>query len=103
MNSCPTGHTEDGALFSFTLKKDKDGVTLYSLDLVPPWVNKYKGGGGYLYTVYPLESAEDGSQKYSLDSAAAANAAKSFERTKAIVAAGLTECQQAIGCDITFK
>lgn len=103
MNSCPTGHTEDGALFSFTLKKDKDGVTLNSLDLVPTWVNKYKGGGGYLYTVYPLESAEDGSTKYSLDSAAAANAAKSYERTKEIVASGLTECQQAIGCDITFK
>lgn len=103
MDSCPTGHTEDGVLFSFTLKKAKDGVTLNSLDLIPTWVNKYKGGSGYQYTVYPLESAEDGSQKYSLDSAAAAKAAKSFERTKAIVAAGLTECQQAIGCEITFK
>lgn len=103
MDSCPTGHTEDGVLFSFTLKKDKDGVTLNSLDLIPTWVNKYKGGSGYQYTVYPLESAEDGSTKYSLDSAAAAKAAKSFERTKAIVAAGLTECQQAIGCEITFK
>lgn len=103
MDSCPTGHTEDGVLFSFTLKKDKDGVTLNGLDLIPTWVNKYKGGSGYLYTVYPLESAQDGSTKYSLDSAAAAKAAKSFERTKAIVAAGLTECQQAIGCEITFK
>ena len=103
MDSCPTGHTEDGVLFSFTLKKDKDGVSLNSLDLVPTWVNKYKGGNGYLYTVYPLESADDGSAKYSLDSASAAKAAKSYERTKAIVAAGLTECQQAIGCEITFK
>lgn len=103
MDSCPTGHTEDGVLFSFTLKKAKDGVTLNGLDLIPTWVNKYKGGSGYLYTVYPLESAQDGSAKYSLDSAAAAKAAKSFERTKAIVAAGLTECQQAIGCEITFK
>lgn len=103
MDSCPTGHTEDGVLFSFTLKKDKDGVSLNGLDLIPTWVNKYKGGSGYQYTVYPLESAEDGSQKYSLDSAAASKAAKSYERTKAIVAAGLTECQQAIGCDITFK
>ena len=103
MDSCPSGHTEDGVLFSFTLKKDKDGVTLNSLDLIPTWVNKYKGGSGYLYTVYPLESAEDGSAKYSLDSAAAAKATKSYERTKEIVAAGLTECQQAIGCEITFK
>ena len=103
MDSCPTGHTEDGVLFSFTLKKDKDGVSLNGLDLIPTWVNKYKGGSGYQYTVYPLESAEDGSQKYSLDSAVASKAAKSYERTKEIVAAGLTECQQAIGCDITFK
>lgn len=103
MDSCPTGHTEDGVLFSFTLKKDKDGVSLNGLDLIPTWVNKYKGGSGYQYTVYPLESAEDGIQKYSLDSAAASKAAKSYERTKAIVAAGLTECQQAIGCEITFK
>ena len=103
MDSCPTGHTEDGVLFSFTLKKDKDGVTLNSLDLIPTWVNKYKGGSGYQYTIYPLESAEDGSAKYSLDSAAAAKATKSYERTKEIVAAGLTECQQAIGCEITFK
>lgn len=103
MDSCPSGHTEDGMLFEFTLKKGKDGTVLSGLDLIPTWVNKYKGGSGYLYTIYPLESAQDGSAKYSLDSTAANKAAKSFERTKAIVAAGLTECQQAIGCEITFK
>ena len=103
MDSCPTGHTEDGTLFSFTLKKNGDGTVLSKLDLIPTWVNKYKGGSGYLYTIYPLENAEDGSTKYSLDSAAANKAAKSYARTKEIVAAGLTECQQAIGCEITFK
>lgn len=103
MDSCPTGHTEDGVLFEFTLKKGKDGTVLSGLDLIPTWVNKYKGGSGYLYTIYPLESADDGSAKYSFDSTAANKAAKSYERTKAIVAAGLTECQQAIGCEITFK
>lgn len=103
MDSCPTGHTEDGVLFSFTLKKNGDGTVLSGLDLIPTWVNKYKGTSGYLYTIYPLESAEDGSTKYSLDSAAANKAAKSYARTKEIVAAGLTECQQAIGCEITFK
>lgn len=103
MDSCPSGHTEDGMLFTFTLKKDKDGTALSDLKLVPTWVNKYKGGSGYLYTVYPLENPDDASKKYSLDSAAAGKAAKSYERTKAIVAAGLTECQQAIGCEVTFK
>ena len=90
-------------LFEFTLKKSKDGTVLSKLDLVPTWVNKYKGGSGYLYTIYPLETADDGTAKYSLDSTAANKASKSYERTKTIVAAGLTECQQAIGCEITFK
>lgn len=103
MDSCPTGHTEDGMLFEFTLKKSKDGTVLSGLDLIPTWVNKYKGGSGYLYTIYPLETADDGTAKYSLDSTAANKASKSYERTKTIVAAGLTECQQAIGCEITFK
>lgn len=103
MDSCPSGHTEDGLLFSFTLKKDKNGVVLSDLKLVPTWVNKYRGGSGYLYTVYPLEEADDVANKYSLDAASAAKAKKSYERTKKIVAAGLTECQQAIGCEITFK
>ena len=103
MDSCPTGHTEDGMLFEFTLKKGKDGTVLSGLNLIPTWVNKYKGGSGYLYTIYPLESADDGTAKYSLDSTAANKAAKSYERTKTMAAAGLTECQQAIGCEITFK
>lgn len=104
-DDCPTGHTEDGVFFSFTLTKNADGTALTDLDLIPTWVNKYRGGsnGGYLYTVYPLENPDDGSTKYSLDSTAAAKAKKSYERTKAIVAAGLTECQQSIGCDITFQ
>lgn len=103
MDSCPSGHTEDGLLFSFTLTKNADGTVLSDLDLIPTWVNKYRGGSGYQYTVYPLENPDDGSTKYSLDSTAAAKAKKSYERTKEIVAAGLTECQQAIGCEITFK
>lgn len=105
MDSCPSGHTEDGMLFGFTLKKNEDGVSLSGLKLIPTWVNKYtvSGHNGYLYTVYPLEKADDGSTKYGLGATAAAKAAKSFERTKAIVAEGLTECQREIGCDITFQ
>ena len=76
-------------------------ATAYAADTLT--YEQYKGGSGYLYTVYPLENPDDASKKYSLDSAAAGKAAKSYERTKAIVTAGLTECQQAIGCEITFK
>lgn len=105
MDSCPSGHTEDGLLFDFTLKKNKDGVALSELKVVPTWVNKYKESGhsGYLYTVYPLEAANDGAAKFGLTGTAATKSAKSYERTKAIVAAGLTQCQQEIGCNITFQ
>lgn len=103
MDSCPSGHTEDGMLFEFTLRKTEQGVILDSLDLIPTWVNKYPGGSGYQYTIYPLENRNDGSAKYGLSSTAANKASRSYDRTKAIVAEGLTECQKAIGCDITFK
>ena len=105
MDSCPSGHTEDGLLFDFTLKKNKDGVALSELKVVPTWVNKYKESGhsGYLYTVYPLEAANDGAAKFGLTGTAATKSAKSYERTKAIVAAGLNACQQQIGCNITFQ
>lgn len=100
---CTTGHTEDGMLFEFTLRKTKDGVILDSLDIIPTWVDKYPGGSGYQYTIYPLENKNDGANKYGLSSATAARAARSYDRTKALVAEGLTQCQKEIGCEITFK
>lgn len=103
MDSCPSGHTEDGMLFNFTLRKYKGDVTLHSVDIIPTWVNRYRGGTGYQYTIYPLKTADDGSTKYSLDATAAAKAKKSYERTKALVAEGLTEVQNHIGCKITFE
>ena len=103
MDSCPSGHTEDGLFFNYTLRKLGDEVTLYEVDIIPTWVNKYRGGSGYQYTIYPLETADAGSVKYKLDSSAAAKATKSYERTKAIVSEGLTAVQQSIGCEITFN
>lgn len=103
MDSCPSGHTEDGLFFKFTLNKDQNGVSLSGLDLIPTWVNKYRGGSGYQYTVYPLENPSDGASKYGLDSTASAKAKRSYERTKAIVAEGLTRCQTEIGCEKTFQ
>ncbi len=103
MDSCPSGHTEDGLLFSYTLKKKGNDVTLDSIDLIPTWVNRYRDEkGSYKYTIYPLENPQEDVIKYGLDQTAKAKALKSFERTKAIVAAGLTECQNQIGCEITF-
>ena len=103
MDSCPTGHTEDGTMLTYTLRKYGDEITVTDVDIIPTWVNKYKGGAGYQYTIYPLESADWANTKYGFDSATAAKAQKSFERTKAIVANGLTEIQKHIGCEVTFE
>ena len=100
---CTTGHTEDGVMFSFTVDKYSDGSTVISsVDIIPTWVDKYKGGSGYQYTIYPLENETDGSQKYGLSGSAAQKSAASYNRTKAIVGQGLTECQQTLGCGIRF-
>lgn len=103
MDSCPSGHTEDGMLFSFTLTKKGGTTALTDLDLIPTWVDKYKGGSGYQYTIYPLEKPEDAAGKYGLTGTALTKATKSYERTKKIVTEGLTECQKEIGCPVTFE
>ncbi|MCQ2478359.1 MAG: CapA family protein [Clostridia bacterium] len=99
----PTGHCEDGMLFYYTFDKYSDGTTVLSgVDIIPTWVDKYKGGAGYLYTMIPLEAPTDGS-KYGLSTATCLNAQKSYERTMEIVAEGLTECQKALGCKVRFE
>lgn len=103
MDSCPSGHTEDGMFFTYTLRKYGDDVTLESVDIIPTWVNKYKENGkGYYYTIYPLESADYGTN-YGFSGTTLAKSQKSYERTKKLVAEGLTEIQQHLGCEITFK
>ena len=102
MDSCPSGHTEDGMLFYYTFEKYGDGtVALGGVDIIPTWVNKYRGGSGYQYTMYALETTEM-ANSYGFDSTALSKAQKSFERTKAIIGEGLYECQQYLGCDIRF-
>ncbi len=104
MDSCPSGHTEDGMLFYYTFEKYNDGsCALAGVDIIPTWVDKYRGGSGHQYTMYPLNSASDGSSVYGLGGAAAQRSSASYERTKKIVAAGLTECQTSLGNEIRFK
>ncbi len=101
-SDCPTGHTEDGVLFSYTFEKLSDGsVALSGVDIIPTWVNRYGSVRDYDYTMYPLENA-DMADSYGLDSTTANKARASFERTKKIVAKGLGECQQHLGCDVRF-
>ena len=100
MSSSPKGHTEDGVMFSYTLKKSSDGeVSLTEVDIIPTWVYKYSQNG-YKYTIYPIENLETETSKYP---DLASKLTESYERTKATVSEGLTECQKSIGCEITFK
>lgn len=100
---CPTGHSEDGALFSYTFTKTPDGTTtLTAVDLVPTWVDKFTVNGKYRYTMYPVDNAE-AVNSYGLSSATVSKLSESYARSKAIVAQGLTECQKALGCEIRFK
>lgn len=103
MDSCPSGHTEDGLLISFTLEKSKDGVSLCDLDIIPTWVDKFLKNGKYRYTIYPLESPDDASNKFNLSESISNRAKRSYNRTVEIIADGLTACQKHIGCEITFN
>lgn len=100
ISSARKGHTEDGVMFSYTLKKSGDGtVSLVDVNVIPTWVYKYSNNG-FKYTIYPMENLKTATKNYSH---AASRLKESYERTKAIVKDGLTECQQALGCEITFK
>ena len=100
ISNSPKGHTEDGVMFSYTLKKSSDGeVTLTDIDLIPTWVYKYSENG-YKYTIYPIENIESATAKYPN---LASKLTESYERTKATVSEGLTECQNSIGCEMTFN
>lgn len=102
MDSCPSGHTEDGLLFYYTFDKYSDGtVVLSSVDLVPVWVNKYKGGSGHQYKMIPLENSVDGN-KLGLTETETKRAQRSFDRTKALMEEGLSKCQQHLGAPVRF-
>ena len=99
---CETGHTEDGVLFNYTFTKDQDGdVSLTAVDIIPTWVDRWGTSGNYQYTMYPLEN-EKMAESYGLDDDTVQKAKASYERTKAIMADGLTECQEHLDCEIRF-
>lgn len=94
------GHTEDGVLFSYTFDKYSDGtVVLSAVDAIPTWVNKVGSRYNAKYTMIPLEKSSDGA-KFDITSAAAANAQRSYERSRVQLEAGLTACQTALGCEL---
>lgn len=92
-----TGHTEDGMIFSVTFEKYSDGsVFLSGTDVIPTWVNFHANNGRNEYNILPLDNARRGEWQalFGLTNEQYTSAQSSYERTMAIVNAGLTECQQ---------
>ena len=101
ISSARKGHTEDGVMFSYTLKKsgEDNTVSLYEVDIIPTWVDKYLDSG-FKYTIYPIEDIKTATEKYPK---LATKLSESYNRTKATVADGLTECQIDLKCKLTFE
>ncbi|MBO5358418.1 MAG: CapA family protein [Clostridia bacterium] len=98
--NAPKGHTEDGLMVKYTLKKTADGtVTLVDFEAIPTWVDRYLVGGKHKYTIYPMENLEQAKAKYPN---IASKLNESYLRTKEIMGKGLTEAQEKIGCEVTF-
>ena len=96
-NSCPTGHSEDGILFTFSFAKYSDGtVILESADVLPTWVYRMgtHGSYNYSYQVIPLDIQQpDWQAAFGLTEAVANSARASYDRTMAIVGTGLANVQ----------
>ncbi len=84
-----TGHTEDGMLFSFTFKTDKNGsVSLSDAEIIPTWV--YLNSGKYY--IIPLDkNVSDWKSSFNMGSNGEADAKKSYERTNKLVSEGMNE------------
>lgn len=96
LTSQPSGHTEDGVWFTMTFCKYSDGtVYLEDVDLIPCWVDLRTSAGRYYY-ILPLDGSTQDSWQQTLDlTDTGLNAAtRSYNRTMAIVGAGLEESKQ---------
>ncbi len=92
-----TGHTEDGVMFSVTFEEFSDGtVKVAEVDVLPTWVNKFTNANWkYEYNILPLdkEQQDQWTTQFNLTQEQYTNACKSYDRTMAILAPGLTKCQ----------
>ena len=99
MDSCPTGHTEDGLMVNLILEKATDGtVSLVKADFIPTWVYRSPGvpdEGNPEYFIMPLNNPEQ-----LIKEAATLNIASdvqtSLDRTNAIIGVGVTKIQSAL-------
>ena len=85
-SAMPSGHTEDGMLFSFTFAKYEDGaVYLDSIDLLPIWVMMKGSGSSRTYQVLPLDSDLNWRTVFQLTTDDQQDAQASYSRTSELV------------------
>ncbi len=108
-NCNDNGHTEDGVLFNVTAAKYEDGtVMISSVDVLPVWCM----GRGFVragyptnssfkeYILIPLDKSVDWVTAYGLTEAEAIEAGYSYDRTMALLSAGITEINAACQTNI---
>ncbi len=89
-----SGHTEDGILFHFTLARYIDGsVEVIEAGCTPTWT--YMEGNQTRYTILPLDYGKQDSWQeiFGIDADTYSACVDSYERTMALVGAGLEKAQ----------
>ena len=90
----PSGHTEDGILFTFCFAKYSDGtVCLDTAELLPLWIHMWKENDVKQYAAVPLDPAVP---DFGLKDGALANAKDSYERTMATVGLGMENLEATL-------
>lgn len=93
-----TAHTEDGVMFNVTFTRYSDGtVILESAECLPIWVNlgTNPSTGRWEYNILPLDKEiTDWKTQFHLTDAALKKCNDSYDRTQAIVGAGMTQVNE---------
>ena len=99
ISAAPNGHTEDSMIFGVTFEKWNDGtVNIQSIDILPIWVSKgWSNSKGNAYYIIPLDV--DNEDWTGFDISDNGYLYGSYNRTMAIVGAGLNEAREALGLD----
>lgn len=91
ISSKPTGHTEDGVMFSVTFAKYSDGTVIpEKVEVLPFWVEKVSGAEKNTFRVIPLDkTVADWQSAFNLTDKNLSLAQGSYDRTQKIIGAGM--------------
>lgn len=102
--SCPTAHTEDGVLFSFTFAKYSDGtVAVQSTQAIPIWLQKTSSPRAFIMLPLDSEKVDSWKELFSLSSGGLTACQASYERTMALIGPGMEQAQAYFEATDTAK